>query len=162
MKATNIFFGVGIAFAIFFLVLSGINTFYPEPKYEDFCENFDANATGQCEFGFEPRFDIEKGDSCRKCDYEAHQTALSDHKKDTFLIKSIIAIIIMIIGSLFIRNLTSVGNGIIVSGIATLISGFIDSFSYGTKEIGILRFLVGVIATALLIFLAVRFYIKKG
>jgi hypothetical protein len=38
-KVMNAVFGIGIAVIIFIVVLLGIQAFYPEPKYDKYCNN---------------------------------------------------------------------------------------------------------------------------
>ena len=83
MKATNVFFGIGIAAALFFLVLAGISTFYHEPKQDDFCQDIALNASGQCDYGLNPKYAMTgpNPDTCQKCDYQAFDKAMGEHKK---------------------------------------------------------------------------------
>ena len=148
MKATNVFFGIGIAAALFFLVLAGINAFYPSPNYDDYCPN-----------GFREPVKVNESDNILPCDYQDYDLAQEEYNKNTFLIKSIIAIIIIVL-SVYFMHMPFIGNGFLVAGILTLIAGFMDSFSVRTG-IDILRFIIGLIATALLIYLGIRWNKKK-
>ena len=167
MKAA---FGIGIAIILFLVVVLGVETFYPSPEYEDFCEydyeDFVGVNESRCqEMGGEwlPNMDSSEQPKIiapeTRCDsskysrdcYDVVKEANDPHSKGLFFIVNILGIIFIIV-SLFLMTMPNISSGVAFSGIALFVYGFIRGWS-GTEDVW--KFLTGVVIAGLLIWFAV-------
>lgn len=174
--------GIAITIMAVFVVISGINTFYPEPEYSDFCPSvYDLYSEAECVAGegvwkstnypginsktldsdgivipFENS--LESG-SCRNdplCS-EEYGLARDAHSRNVFLISLFIGIILVFLGIRFF-SIKAIGAGIMGGGVITLFYGGIVSWSHSEEWF---RFIISLISLAFLVFLAVWFH-KQG
>ncbi|HLC64529.1 MAG TPA: hypothetical protein VJI46_00225 [Candidatus Nanoarchaeia archaeon] len=164
-----------IAIAVIFVmfVAYGISTFYPEPRYEEFCgEQFPeqaANETACLEKGgrWSPNFPkCPPGESCPegwcdiyyKCNKE-FQNKSESYNRVVFIVSGIIGLIAVVIGVVFLK-LESVGSGIMGGGVLTIVYGTIRYWG-NLQDIG--RFAILGIILAVLIGLGYKIanHLKK-
>ena len=155
--------------AIFILTLAvsiyGTNILFSEPQYEDFCPNtlweanplnesacFDLggnwvyydyvksiNQTGYC----------DKDYSCR----QAYELANERHSMNVFLV-SIIFGTLLLLGGFYFFSLESVGVGIMLGGVGTLIRGVSSYWRYSEDW---LRFLISLFSLAIVVYFSYKF-----
>lgn len=180
MKFKNLMLGIGI-FVVFALALfQGLETFYPTPQYDDFCD-FNTkplpmardgincpnnpeldNKAQQCwaskgEFVYE--YDSNgcpSGGYCDGCriDYE---NALDKHSNRVFIISIIIGIIVFVAG-LFLLSTEPVGSALMASGIWSVFYGVVKNWRNFSDS---WRFLLLFVLLVVLIWAALRFN-RKG
>ena len=162
---------IAIAIVLVFFIAYGINTFYPQPDYDDYCEEFPpkSNLTEQecLDIGgkwtetiaptLEGREPVQEGMcdphyTCRQ-QFEDSREA---YNKIVFIISGILGLICVIIGGILLK-LESVSSGIMGGGILTIIYGTLRYWGH-LEDIG--RFLILGIILAVLIFIGYR-YLKK-
>ena len=140
VKVMNVVFGIGIAIILFSLTLLGFHAFYPAPEYDEICETdyeivrLEQNITEE---------EIAEQQQCRDEFRDSH-----DNWSRNIFIIAVITGIVVVSASLFTLNMISIGAGIALAGIATIIYGFIAGFD-GTSDV--LRFFIGLIVTAIVI-----------
>jgi len=168
MNIKNIIFGLAIIILTSFVVIYGMQSFYPRPVYEDFCSQKRslelANTQPTCEakegkwinYNYEiPRSVVaeEKNPTgycdldyyCRQ-DYEAESKKYS---KNLFVMTVPIGIILLVIGAALF-NLEAVGAGIMGGGIVTLIYG---AGNYWPEATDVFRFIISLVGLIVVIFL---------
>ncbi len=161
-KVLTAVFGIGIAVVVYVSMLLGIQAFYPEPQYEDFCEErtriaepfMDCTAditVGEC------REQMKKQDSKQDECYEKWDDAREGYGKNFFIIASILGLI-AVVTSYFLLNITSVSitnisAGIASSGIVMILWAFIRGWESTDDK---LKFVVGLVIAAIVITLTVR------
>lgn len=178
MNIKNLVLGIGI-FIVYLLAVSyGIETFYPSPQYEDFCNNegrfpyakpIEAgqncsfsrqlqNQSDQCyaNQGF-PVYEYNDAGcaiSVKECDYcnKEFNDSQKSHQKVVFLIALIVGIITIFIGY-GILSVEPVGSALIASGIGAIFYGSARNWANLTD---IWRFLLLVVALILLIWITLR------
>ena len=178
----NFILGLAIIIITIAVINYGINTFYPQPEYEDFCDEFDKRiidieeweiCTDLCDEEYIN--DDTAWDKCINiCDkedrerelksskilddcYKNYETARESYSKNIFLITFPLGIIIIILGTLLF-NLEAVGAGLMGGGLGTIIYGITGYWRYSENW---LKFLFSLIALAILIWLTYYFN-KKG
>jgi hypothetical protein len=134
---------ISISLVLVFFIAVGINTFYPGPTYDDFCDEYRfpkpiplersdecpsieyPNAQEQeCSKNkgyLEPNYDSNgclESYSCNTCDNE-FRTAKEPYERNVFVVALILGITSLVIGILL--NLESVSSGIMGGGILTII-----------------------------------------
>lgn len=167
MQIKNIILGIAILILTMFVTIYGINTFYPKPQYEDFCEeeipqkitqteqeciNTQGKWTpqeircitepclqGYCDLTF----------NCRQ-DYE---DARKTWTKNVFIIAVPLGIIIIALGA-FLIGLESVATGLMGGGIGTLLYGTWGFFWEADDKI---KFVISLIGLVVVIGLAYYF-----
>ncbi len=173
-KVVSAVFGIGIAVVVYVTLLLGIQAFYPEPEYEDFCteksriaEPFmgyetceDSMTMGECRRKMSDT-DIkeEKRDEC----YESYDTARDDYGRNFFIIASILGLL-AVITSYFLLGITSISitnisSGIAASGIIMILWAFMRGWESTDEK---LKFVVGFIIATIVIFLTVKLNKKEG
>jgi len=138
--------GVGIAIILALFVGYGIATFYPGPKYEDYCvdrfaEPIRFTQISECETAIQAnqpfeedcwnqkgqvRYKLDNG-SCRlaiECDLcsKEYRDQREGYDKIVFIITAIIGIIALFLGGV-VLHLESVSSGIMGGGVLTIIYG---------------------------------------
>jgi uncharacterized membrane protein len=156
-KVLNGVFGIGIAVVVYILVLLGIQAFYPEPLYEDFC-----NQTMYAQpMGFAKCTDNMTVGECRKntdaydkemmaCQKDYDKT-MEIYNRNFFMISSILGLIIVII-AFFLMNLTNISAGVACSGIVLIMWAFMRGWRSTDNK---LKFFIGLIIAIAVIVLAV-------
>jgi hypothetical protein len=149
VRVMNVVFGIGIAILLFLVVLLGINAFYPEPKYEEFCDNRDY-PPAPMPAGLEKE-NTTMPVSYSEC-YDKFDSAMENYERNIFLIASFIGIIFVIV-SLYLLGMINIAAGVAFAGLATIVYGFARGWD-GTGEM--IRFIVGLIVVAIVIFFGVK------
>jgi len=166
MKIKNAVLGIAIIILTIFVTFYGINVFYPQPIYEDFCGEFRTaelvETQVQCETiggqwnsygvvkpveGFEGYCDRDY--SCRK----EFEEAMKMRSRNVFFVALPFGIVIIVLGA-FIFGLEVVGAGLMGGGVGTLIYGAGAYWPYSENWI---RFLISLVGLAVLIFFAYWF-----
>ena len=175
MQIKNLLIGAAITILTFLVIFTGIQTFYENPKYEDFCGNiiypgYEINTSVECE-------DLEgkwnpyypdgytrpapvKGTPDGYCDIAyycnlEYNTKQENYTKTLFIVALIIGIILLLIGAKLF-DLEAVGAGIMGGGIITLVYG---SGSYWQYAGDVFRFVISIVGLILVISLA--YWINK-
>ena len=172
----NILIGIAIVILTAFVVVYGIQTFYPSPKYEDFCGknlwNLDnkedcISAGGQWLEKAQTEFIDDEGEArpvikenqcqppsgCRT----KYDKAKEPYSRNVFIISTIIGLILLGLG-VYLFELESVGAGIMGGAIIVLIYGSGQYWRYSGDAF---RFVVSLIGLILVIFLAYWLNRKK-
>lgn len=158
-KVLNAVFGIGIAVVLYILVLLAIQAFYPEVRYEEFCNVSTMNMPELS--GFEKCADNITVGECRTTilggEKEQQQCSLDFDKankaynKNFFIIASILGSIIIIV-AFFLMNIISISAGVACSGIVLVMWAFIRGWQSTNDKV---KFVVGLIIAAIIITLAV-------
>ena len=164
MKIKNLVIGLGITILMFLVVFTGLQTFYPAPNYEDYCNSSQIMSSyptpASCEAvggKWNPEVIPYKDGptslgwcntefTCRPL-FEAEDKTYS---KNLFIITIIIGIILLALGGALF-NLEAVGAGIMGGGIITLIYGSGRYWQYAGDAF---RFIISLIGLILVIGLA--------
>ena len=172
MKVMNLVFGIGIAVIVFIVALLGIQAFYPEPKYEDFCNMSMYSFPAVSTFTIYDCPDNMTVVDCRKLIYEKetnspeaksrekeqvtcsteYDEASKNYNKTYFLIASILGLIGLIV-SFFLLNNINISAGVASAGIVLIIVAFTRGW---TETNDILKFVVGLIIGIVVVFLTVK------
>jgi hypothetical protein len=167
MQIKNLVIGFAITFLTFLVIFTGMQTFYPGPEWDDYCENArvpkmvgdrtvctedaqqcpDGSFVGRdpsnnCEF-----FPCEN--EFEKCDNE-FDTINEAYTKTLFIITLIIGILLLLLGGKLF-NLEAAGAGIMGGGVITI---FYGSTSYWQYAGDLFRFILSIIALIAVIYLA--------
>lgn len=179
MKIKNVVLGLGIVIVYMLALHQGMQTFYPTPQYEDFCEfragprvtgpsvacpalpelDRQAELCWQSKGEFVYEYDANgcpSGGFCDPCriDYEA---ALDVHSTRVFIIAVIVGIIVFV-GGLFLLATEPVGSALMGSGILSVFYGVVNNWRNFTQS---WRFLLLFILLVVLIWVAWRFNTKR-
>jgi hypothetical protein len=180
MSMKNVVMGIGI-FVIYMLAMGyGIQAFYPQPEYDDYCDFRGARipekiaADPECNFpeGLrakeeacwavkgEFRYDYDDngcviGGYCDECRI-AYDEANGDYGQKVFIIALIIGVLTFVVGY-SILSVEPVGSALLASGIGAVFYGSIRNWQNLSN---IWRFLLLLIALSLLIWIAMR--LNKG
>lgn len=160
-KSKNIVLTISIFILTLFVTIYGLNTLFERPSYDNYCQNIapkslnnqtaciaeggkwtsyerpENNITGYCDTTFE----------CRTTFDEANKR----YSKKLFLIAMPLAILIIIIGAFL--SITSVGTGLMLGGVGTILYGTGSYWGYASNP---LKFIISLIGLAILIWLAFR------
>lgn len=165
----NVVFGIGIAVLLFILVMLGTRVFYPEPLYEDYCNQsiysqpvgiydyamcVDNITVGSCRLQIQnsSKSIYEKQNAEQEKCNTAFQEASKSYGKNLFVINNVVGIIAVIV-SMFLFAMVNIAAGVSFAGLILIIYGFMRGWQ-GTGDI--LKFVVAFIVTTLFIFLAVK------
>ncbi len=178
MKFKNFILGVGI-FVVFALVLfQGLETFYPSPKYEDYC-SFRSGPilSGKIDCPAIPEIQL-KADACWKIkgefvyEYDTNGCAvngycddcsinynndLDSHSNKVFVISIVIGVIVFVLG-LFLLSTEPVGSALMASGIWSVFYGVVVNWRNFSNS---WRFLLLFVLLIVLIWVALRFNTKR-
>lgn len=162
MKIKDIILGIAIIILTVFVTFYGINTLFPSPEYEDFCNEFKTTEVidtverceeigGKWNSDIVPRPVVEEGKvvegycdrdyTCRQ-DYE---DARKVRAQKVFFVALPIGILIILLGA-FKFGLETVGAGLMGGGVGTLIYGSGAFWPYTQDWIRFLLSLVGLVA----------------
>ncbi len=180
MRFKNIVLGVGIFIVYFLVLLYGIQTFYPEPKYEDYCTyryptiyrepavnctySSELSAKEQACYAIKGEFRSEYDSRgcvtdgyCDECGIN-YQDAISKYNTNVFWIALIIGLITIIVGySIF--SIEPIGSGLMASGVLAIVYGSVRNWQNFTNAI---KFGLLVFVLIVLILLALRVNKKSG
>jgi hypothetical protein len=165
--------GLAITIMAVFVVISGINAFYPSPVRNDFCPSvYEFTTEAECIAGegiwqstTSPGAKTSdsgvisiplEGGRCQNdpaC-YDEYDLARDVHSRNLFLISLFIGIILVFLGIHFF-NVKAIGSGIMGGGVITLFYGGIVSWGHSEEWF---RFIISLISLAFLVFLAVWFH----
>ncbi|MCW8965218.1 MAG: hypothetical protein OQK82_00815 [Candidatus Pacearchaeota archaeon] len=160
----NIILGISIFILTLFVTIYGINTFYPRPQYNDFCDN-DISKIIQTEQecidqGGKWNYyqDATKDDPTGYCNQnyycsEDYNDAREKWTQNVFFIALPIGIIILALGA-FALSLEPVVMGLMSGGTGTLLYGTWGFFWQTNDK---MRFIISCIGLAVVIFLAYYF-----
>ena len=178
MKVRKVILGLGILIIYGLALSQGIQTFYPEPEFEDFCEVPEVSndfISEDCEFS---QSLITKENSCEKtgglfvreygddgcvvdgyCNIclESYENALDDYSQRVFIFSLIIGFMTLILG-IFVLKVEPVGSALMASGIWAIFYGTLRNwrnFSNGW------RFLLLFAVLLFLIWIGMKFGYKK-
>lgn len=172
MKIKEIIMGIAIIILTIFVTFYGLNTFFPKPQYEDYCDEFKTaqviETQQQCEDvgGLWTAQDIKcitepcpQGwcDRDYTCRNELEQ-AQKERSRWVFFIALPLGILIIALGA-FVFGLEAVGAGLMGGGVGTLIYGSGAFWPYTENWI---RFLISLIGLVILIWFVYYFNNKKG
>ncbi len=174
-RVMNVVFGIGVAIAIFVLVLTGVNVFYPGPDWRD------SNCTGPKMVEIQvcnPDMTVgdcyavvagkqlnetntqEAFDECNK----AFEKEVESYNRDMLVINYIIGLIVLVAGLLLIIYVPSMVNlsaGANFAGLGLIFYGFIRGWESTSDKI---KFVLALIIVAVIVVFAVivnRRYQKK-
>jgi hypothetical protein len=157
--------GLGILILTSFVAVYGMNMFLDQPEYEDYCptdlykietETACIDAGGEWQ-----RVEVVSGEEpvkpgyCsepRAC-YEEYDKDREGYAKILFIVSIPLGLLIIALGT-FVFSLSSVGVGIMLGGVYTLIYGAANYWRYGEDW---MRFLVSLIGLVALVLIAYRF-----
>jgi hypothetical protein len=162
-KLLNAVFGIGVAVVVYVLILLGIQAFYPEVRFDDFCNSTVASAPVS---GFEKCFDnmtvgecrsltdLKKNDEFEKCN-NAFMDADKQHNKVFFIIASSLGALVVLVSFFLISwlGMANISAGIACAGIVLIMYAFVRGWVSIDDRI---KFGVGIVVAALIIFLAVK------
>lgn len=153
MKFRSFVLGVGIFIVYLLALFQGIQTFYPSPQYNDFCDlsigkSFPLEG---CSFSTELRnketscyslggnFVYEYGDNgcpvdgyCDECGI-SYDRALDNYANRLFLISIVLGIIVLVVG-LFLLKKEPVGSSLLASAIFTVFFGVVRNWRNFTES----------------------------
>ena len=174
-KVLSAVFGIGIAVVVYVTMLLGIQAFYPEPEYEDFCGDepryeepvmlyegcTDEMTLGECRKQISEK---EGRDTKMEECHEEYRSAEEDYGRSFFIIASILGVIALIASfSLFLNvtsiTVTNITSGIACSGIVMILWAFIRGWESTDDK---LKFVVGLIIAAIVVTLTVILNKKEG
>lgn len=167
MKIKDIIMVIAIMILTIFVTFYGINTFYPKPDYEDFCDEFKSQevvdtlkgceAIGGKWSNFEgPRPVNSEYEGWCDRDYNCRQELEQARKirsRYVFFIALPLGILIIALGA-FIFGIEAVGAGLMGGGVGTLIYGSGAFWPYTENWI---RFLMSVVGLVTLIWFSYYF-----
>jgi len=165
MNIKAVILGAAIFILTMFVTTYGVDTFYSEPQYDDFCSNsiwevndmteavcfenggkwtsytdkVDDGPTGHCDRDF----------SCRK----AYNLSQERYSMNVFLLAIPLGILVLFLGFYFF-NLEPVGVGIMAAGVGTLLRGISSYWRYSEDW---LRFVISLAGLLIVIFFSYRY-----
>lgn len=157
--------GIAVFILTLFVTTYGVNMFYSEPLYEDFCPNSiwqidEVNESVCFENGGKWNFYGEKTqvNSTGWCDHdyscrEAYDLANERHSTNIFLI-SVPLGILLLLGGFYFFSLESIGVGLMLGGVGTMLRGIGSYWRYSEDWV---RFLVSLVGLVIVIFFSYRF-----
>lgn len=172
MNIKNFMIGIVIIILTLFVVMYGINTLYPKPKYNNYCEDSikykNINNKEDCliKNGSWIPYDTPDKNNSQKligyCDINPscisnYETANKNYYKNIFLITLPVGILIILIG-MFLFKLEPVGSGLMGGGIISIIYGVGGYWRYSEN---ILKFLFSLIGLIIIIWAAYKFNKKN-
>lgn len=168
MKVMNVVFGIAIALAIFVLVLTSINVFYPGPDWRDnnctepkpveiqIC-NPDMTV-GDCytvvagkQINDSQANAQKKFDDCNK----EFQDRMDKYDGNMLIVNYIIGLIVIIVGLfliIYIPSMVNLATGADFAGLALIFYGFIRGWMSTSDKI---KFVLAVIITAVIVVFAI-------
>jgi len=168
MNIKEVFLGIAVLILTFFVVTYGINTFYSEPKYDDFCSPSlwqvqNLNETTCFDLGgkWTSYAQPVKGEVPGYCDQdfscrEAYNLKLESYHMNVFLIVVPLGILLILLGAYFF-SLDFVGVGIMGGGLGTVLKGVSSYWSYSNDFV---RFLISLAGLIIVIYFGYKFQDK--
>ena len=177
MKIKDVLLGIAIIILTIFVTYYGINTLFPKPQFEDFCDDanfkFAINNSLQCE-EVGGKWSINQGpktvdvdgrviESQSYCDIyytcnKEYNDVLKIRSRKVFYLALPIGITIVIAGAFFF-GLEAVGAGLMGGGVGTLLYGAGAYWPYSENWI---RFLLSLLGLAILVWFSYYFSRKLG
>lgn len=167
--ARNFVIGLAVFILASFVVVYGLNMIIEKPNYEDFCGGnlYEIDNAATCasaggiwkNYSTTEKETLVRAGECSspiKC-YDDYNEANKKFRKIIFLFSVPLGVIIIVLGAL-IFSINSVGIGLMLAGVFTLIYGAGGYWQYGENWMRFLASLVGLIAV---IFFAYWFQKKK-
>lgn len=168
MNTKEVVLAVAIAVLTIFVAVYGINTFYPRPVYDDFCDDVKSvlvETHEDCDFiggnwnyyekinakeNVESQSDgyCDRDYYCRK----EYDSARDKWMRNVFFIGLPLGILIILLG-MFIFGLDFVGAGLMWGGLATIIY---SAWGFFWETADWVRFIISLVALAVLIWVAYR------
>ena len=174
MELKRAVIAVAIALLTIFVCIYGMNTFYPQPKYDTFCNNTyngPINNSADCaslggkwmypQYAYEKNLAAPAGeqgycDMYSKCS-EEYNGAHDDWVRTIFIIGLPLGIIFILMGA-FIFALDFVGAGLMWGGVFTIV---VSSWMYFWDSSDIVRFIMSLIGLIILIYMGYHFARKS-
>lgn len=175
MKIKDIILGIAIIILTIFVAFYGINTLFPKPQFEDFCDDVNltviVNNPLQCE-EIGGRWSVNQGpktvdvngriidgycDAYYTCNKDYNEV-LKIRSKKVFYLALPLGIVIVIAGAFFF-GLEAVGAGLMGGGVGTLIYGAGAYWPYSENWI---RFLLSLLGLIILVWFSYYFNKKLG
>ncbi len=169
MTIKNIILGIAIIIVTIMVSIYGINTFYPKPEYNQFCNNTVKTILNESECiandgvwnpVYAEMADTPKSvgggycDVYYKCQME-YEEAMKSFSKRAFLIAIPLGVILITVGGILF-SLEVVGAGLMGGGVGVIIYGIGGYWSYTQNW---MKFLITSFALAALIYVA--YYLNK-
>jgi len=163
MKIKNLLIGIAIVVLTALVVGYGIETFYPTPDMEKYCDYSkpyqEINDSAQCEaaggqwnptYGPKtvPATPLGYCDMYYTCN-QNYQDKMKIYSRNIFVITTILGILLIVLGAVLF-NLEAVGAGIMGGGIVVIIYG---AMRYWPNANNMFRFIISVIGLIIVIFL---------
>lgn len=168
--------GIAISIILALFIGYGIETFYPSPRYQDFCEDsfpkpHKVENISQCDYVIESNSEFEQScynqdgivrydyneEGCRiavecdTCNVE-YRDASEGYNKVIFIVTLILGLAAVIIGALILK-IEPVGSGIMGGGVLTMIYGTLRYWG-NLADVG--RFIILGLILAILIWLGYK------
>jgi len=160
----NLVLGLGIIIVFALVLWQGIETFYPSPKYDDFCGKVHINRPLAIDKEFNQTDCISQGGIWKNnyCDFYSecqtkYENARQQHSKVVFIISIVTGILTLLIGYT-ILSIEPVGSALIGSSVWAIFYGTLINWRNFTN---IWRFILLLIAFVLIIWVAIRLNTKK-
>ena len=170
MQIKNVLIGIAIIILTFLVVLAGIQTFYPQPDYQEFCGSYDRypmqviidknESEVVCTMDAKecPDGTFVGRDPLNNCEFlpcsndfqncwQEYDNARANYARNLFIIALVISIILLGVGATILK-LEPVGSGIMGGGIITLIYG---ASSYWPRAENLFRFIIALAGLAIVI-----------
>ena len=172
IRINQVFLGIGIAIILALFVGYGVYSFYPSPKYENYCnESLSSKIIenrGDClKVGgkwelfespsvngtIESKGNCDSTYSCRK----EYDKASEGYNRIVFIATLIIGVIAVLVGGLALKKVVSISSGVMGGGVLTIIYGTIRYWGNMPDK---LRFFVLGIVLGILIWISYKTYKK--
>ena len=177
MEIKEYLIGIAIFILTLFVVIYGINTFYSNPSYNDFCEeqrgvpSVRLNTSELCteaggKWNSYDSVSVPKTGTDGYCDLdyycrEDYDNAREKHDMIVFIISIPLGILI-ILGGMFFFKLDSIGFGLMAGGLATIVYGVGTYWRYGEDWFKFLISLIGLIALIFMAYLFDKKFVRKN
>ncbi len=168
-KGINAIFGIAVAVVVYLVLILGIQAFYPEPVYEEYCNNTSYESkpvwTEGCDYNITVKecldlnnesFIDSRAQARTQC-YDTFNEARKDYEGTLFLITATLGILVIII-AFFTLTMINISSGLIMSGVVLIVYGFIRGWS-STNDIT--KFIFAIIDATIIISFAVYLNKKK-
>jgi hypothetical protein len=127
----HIILAIAIAFIFVFFASYAIQSFYPAPEYDEYCEDkptaiIQDRATCESEDGTWNSYDSPKGDLDGYCDFyskcqEEYEAVRDPYERNVFIVNVIIGILVLVLS--FLLSVEAVSSGFMFGGVIMLIYG---------------------------------------
>lgn len=178
MSVKNFVLGVGIFIVFVFLVVYGIQAFYPAPEYDKYCNNsiypktVPLQKTAYSNCTTTPQFQQQENNcysengrpiytyddnGCYKsvtCDYcqKTYDEANKFYSRNIFVITLIVGLIAISVGALLF-SIEAIGSGLMAGGIGTIFYGSVRNWQNFSA---VMKFLLLLLALIVLIWVGFR------